>query len=130
METAPRYRTQLGRVRGLGSAKEGVQHWWVQRLTAVALVPLGVWFVTSLVFMTGADYPTFLAWFRSPVTLGLMILLVVATFYHSQLGVRVVLEDYVNPKTLRVVALVLNDFLHIGLGLAAILALSIIAFGG
>src|SRR5260221_405922 len=86
-------RTPLGRARGLGSAKEGVAHWWAQRTTAVALVPLTLWFVASVIGLIGADYATAVAWFKSPINATLMILLVVATFYHAALGVQVGDQD-------------------------------------
>jgi succinate dehydrogenase / fumarate reductase membrane anchor subunit len=90
------YRTPLGRVRGLGSAKEGVAHWWAQRLTALALIPLTLWFVISVVQMIGADPPQVVEWIGSPVTAILLIVLIGATFHHAQLGVQVVIEDYVH----------------------------------
>src|SRR5690606_5979046 len=82
-------RTPLGRVRGLGSAKEGSHHWWMQRVTAVALVPLTLWFVASLLCLAGADHAPAADWLASPLTAVLMLLLIVATFHHLQLGVQV-----------------------------------------
>ncbi len=98
-------RSPLGRVRGLGSAKEGVDHWWAQRLTALALIPLAVWFVIALLGVTGADYATVRAWVGSPVVAGLLILLIVATFYHAYLGLQVVIEDYVHSEAWKLFAL-------------------------
>ena len=83
-------RSALGRVRGLGSAKEGVGHWWAQRLTALALVPLTIWFAASVAALTGASHPEMVAWAGSPLVAGLLILLIVATFYHNYLGLQVV----------------------------------------
>lgn len=94
-------RSPLGRVRGLGSAKEGTDHWWAQRLTSLALIPLTVWFVISIVGLTGADYAAVKSWAGSPVVAGLLILLIIATFYHSCLGLQVVIEDYVHSNGLR-----------------------------
>jgi succinate dehydrogenase / fumarate reductase membrane anchor subunit len=91
-------RSPLGRVRGLWSAKEGVNHWWAQRLTALALIPLSIWFVISLLGVTGADYAAVKTWVGSPVVAGLLILLIVATFYHAYLGLQVVIEDYVHSE--------------------------------
>ena len=98
-------RSPLGRVRGLGSAKEGVDHWWAQRLTALALIPLSVWFVISLLGVTGADYAAVKAWVGSPVVAGLLILLIAATFYHAYLGLQVVIEDYVHSEGWKLFAL-------------------------
>ncbi|HWD58386.1 MAG TPA: succinate dehydrogenase, hydrophobic membrane anchor protein, partial [Stellaceae bacterium] len=78
-------RSPLGRVLGLGSAKEGVEHWWRQRLTAIALVPLTVWFVVSVIGLVGADRAAIVAWMHSPMPAMLMILLIAATFYHAAL---------------------------------------------
>jgi succinate dehydrogenase / fumarate reductase membrane anchor subunit len=124
-----RFRAPLGRVRGLGAAKEGVQHWWVQRLTAVALVPLSLWFVASIIALAGADHAAVTAWLAAPLPLGLTIVLVVATFWHAQLGVQVVVEDYVHIEGVKIVVLVLVKFASLALALAAILALQFNAFG-
>lgn len=89
-------RSPLGRARGLGSAREGVAHYWQQRLTAVALVPLVVWFVISLIGLAGADYAHFRAWIGRPGNTALLLVLVACAFHHAQLGVQVVIEDYVH----------------------------------
>ena len=99
-------RSPLGRVRGLGSAKEGVTHFWAQRMTALALIPLTVWFVISLLFVLGADHGAVKAWVGSPVVAGLLILLIAATFYHAFLGLQVVIEDYIHGEGLKLVTLV------------------------
>src|SRR4029077_16355347 len=88
-------RSPLGRAIGLGSAKEGVNHWWAQRVTALALVPLTLWFVIAVIGLIGADRQALGAWLHNPVAAMLMILLLVATFYHAALGLQVVIEDYV-----------------------------------
>jgi succinate dehydrogenase / fumarate reductase membrane anchor subunit len=91
-----RKRSSLARAMGLGSAKEGVGHWWSQRVTAVALIPLTLWFVASIIAHTGSEYATFIAWLRTPLVSILMILLLIAIFYHTALGLQVVIEDYVH----------------------------------
>lgn len=91
-------RSDLARARGLGSAKEGVQHWWLQRLTALALVPLSLWFVISVVAMAGATRAELLDWLNSPFSAGLLILCLVATFWHAILGLQVIVEDYVHGE--------------------------------
>ena len=87
--------TDLGRVRGLGSAKSGVHHFWMQRLTAVALIPLVIWFAVSLVMLSGADYVMARSWLGSPFVMVLLILTICIGLYHGQLGMQVVIEDYI-----------------------------------
>ena len=123
------YRTPIGRARGLGSAKEGVAHWWAQRLTALALVPLVLWFVISVVSHVGAGRAAVLDWLQSPIPAGLMILLIVATFHHAQLGVQVVIEDYVHNEAAKLASIILVKFAALVLGLAAVLAVLSIVFG-
>jgi succinate dehydrogenase / fumarate reductase membrane anchor subunit len=127
-ETATRFRTPLARVRGLGAAKEGVNHWWVQRVTAILLVPLTLWFVASVIHLAGADYMATVAWLRSPVPVGLMILLIGATFHHLQLGVQVVIEDYIHIEAIKIALVLLVKIGSLVLALASILALLFIAF--
>ena len=123
-------RSDLGRARGLGSAKEGVGHWWRQRLTALALIPLSLWFVASVVFLTDTDHATAVAWLGSPVTLGLMVLFLGSTFYHAALGMQVVIEDYVGNHGCRTALIVLTNFACFALMVAAVISLLVIAFGG
>ena len=124
------YRTPLGNARGLGSAKSGAHHWWMQRLTAIALVPLTLWFVASLIQLTGADHQTATAWLSSPVQAVLMLLLIAATFHHMQLGLQVVIEDYVHSESAKIVVLVLAKLASMLLAAAAAFAVLKIAFGG
>jgi succinate dehydrogenase / fumarate reductase membrane anchor subunit len=119
----------LARVRGLGSAKEGADHWWAQRLTAVALVPLTLWFVYSVVSLLGAGHAEAVAWASAPLNALLLVLLIATTFYHAQLGLQVVIEDYFHNESLKVVSLVAVKFAAIALGLAGILAVIRIALG-
>jgi succinate dehydrogenase / fumarate reductase membrane anchor subunit len=123
------YRTPLGRVRGLGSAKEGAAHWWAQRLTAIALVPLVLWFVISLLSMIGADHGTVKAWLGEPLPAVLAVLLIVATFHHAQLGLQVVVEDYVHNEGAKLTLIVLIKFAALLLGALAVFAVLKLAFG-
>ena len=123
-------RSMIGRVRGLGSAKEGVQHWWAQRLTAVALVPLTLWFVASVVALIGAPYPAFVAWVRNPIDSVLLVLLIVAVFHHAQLGLQVVIEDYVHHEPTKLASLLLVKAAALLLGLVSLWAVVRLAFGG
>ena len=123
-------KSELARARGLGSAKEGVQHWWMQRLTGLALIPLGLWFVAGLIAHVGVDRAAAAAWLRQPVVLGLTALMIVALFHHAQLGLQVVIEDYVGHEAVRLAAIVLVKAAAILLATAALVALLTIAIGG
>lgn len=94
-------RSPLGRALGLGSAHAGSHHWWAQRLTALALVPLSLWFIFSVIHLSGASHQAVIDWLSSTLTLGLMLALIVATFHHLQLGVQVVIEDYVHGELVK-----------------------------
>ena len=122
-------RTPLARVRGLGSAKDGVGHWWAQRLSAIALIPLVVWFAISLVMLTGADYTVVRAWIGSPLVMVLLILTIAIGLHHGQLGLQVVFEDYTHGAT-RVALIVATKFIAALFGLGAIVAILRIGFGG
>jgi succinate dehydrogenase / fumarate reductase, membrane anchor subunit len=123
-------RTPLARARGLGSARVGVHHWWVQRLTAIALIPLVVWFAISLVMMSGADYGAVRAWIGSPVVMVLLILTIAIGLHHGQLGLQVVIEDYVHGDGSKLALIVAVRFIAVLFGLAAIVAVLRIGFGG
>jgi len=123
------FRTELGRVRGLGAAKEGVHHWWMQRVSAIGLLPLVLWFVIALIDHTAADYAATRAWLASPLTFGLMVLLIGATFYHAQLGLQVVIEDYIHGEGGKIALVLLTKLASLVLALAAVVALLVIAFG-
>ncbi len=122
-------RSPLGRALGLGSAKDGVEHWWLQRVTAIALAPLMVWFAVSIIMHSGDDYAAFVAWLRTPVVTILMALLLVALFYHTALGLQVVIEDYVHSG-MKIPALLGMRFSCFALAVAGILAILRIALGG
>jgi succinate dehydrogenase membrane anchor subunit len=123
-------RSPLARVLGPGSAKEGVHHWWAQRLTSVALVPLGVWFVVSLLSLPSLDHATVAAWIGQLWTAVFLILLVLAGAWHSQLGVRVVVEDYVHGSGAKALTLALVTFFHVIVAVAGVLAILKVALGG
>ncbi len=123
-------RTPLNRARGLGSAKEGVHHWWAQRLTAVALIPLVVWFAISLVMLSGADYAIVRAWIGSPIVMVLLILTIVIGLHHGQLGMQVVIEDYVHNEGVKLALIIGIRFVAVFFGLAATVAILRIGFGG
>ena len=120
----------LSRVRGLGSAKNGTQHWWMQRVTAVALVPLVIWFAIALIGFTGASYDVATAWMQSPFNAIMMVLLIIATFHHMQLGLQVVIEDYIHNEGIKVLLMMGQKLITFALAIAAGFAVLKIAFGG
>jgi succinate dehydrogenase / fumarate reductase, membrane anchor subunit len=121
--------TPLRQVLGLGSAKSGVHHWWLQRLTSVALVPLSIWFVVSLLCLPALDHATVSAWMGQGLTALLLVLLLLTGTWHSRLGVQVVIEDYVHGSGARTVALVLVSFAHVFVAAAGVFAILKVAFG-
>ena len=123
-------RTPLGRVRGLGSAKEGVKHWWAQRVTAVALVPLTIWFVISLLILARAEYESAVEWIAYPCNTVLLVVLLSSVFYHAMLGLQVVIEDYVHDEGAKIAFLLTMKFVVVLLAASSILAVLRIAFGG
>ena len=120
----------IGRVRGLGSAKSGSHHWWSQRITAIALVPLTLWFVYSALTLAGSDYDAGVKWLAQPTNGIFMGLLVISTFHHLQLGLQVVIEDYVHHEAVKLTALVIMKLSSIGLAVAATFSIIKVSFGG
>jgi succinate dehydrogenase / fumarate reductase membrane anchor subunit len=124
-----RLRTPLGRIEGLGSAKSGTTHFWQQRVTAVALVPLSVWFVSSALAYVGAEQGAVAAFFAEPAEAILMFLFIVAAVHHMSLGLQVIIEDYIHREGTKITLLVLNRFACWSIGAAAGFALLRLAFG-
>ena len=122
-------RTPLANARGLGSAKEGVDHWWKQRLTALALVPLMLWLGFSVALLGSADYYTVIDWLAHPVNAVLMILVLAVGFWHGALGLQVVIEDYIVSEWKKLTTLLLVQFAAVLLALAGIFAVLRIALG-
>ncbi len=122
-----KYRSALARVEGLGSAHQGTAHFWQQRVSAVALVPLSIWFAVSALGLVNADYVTTLDFLRAPVNAVLMILFVILLLYHMQLGIQVVIEDYVHSEGRRITLLLLNRFFAWGVGAASLFSILRIA---
>jgi len=123
-------RSPLAIARGLGSAKTGAEHWWVQRLTAVALIPLTLWLVFSLTGLVGADHATVVVWLSSPFRLALLILFLLVMFHHAALGLQVVIEDYVHHEDIRLAILVVTKLLLWLLAAVAVLSALRTAFSG
>jgi succinate dehydrogenase / fumarate reductase membrane anchor subunit len=122
------FRTDRQRVEGLGTAHEGTGHWWSQRLTSIALVPLTLFFLFPFARTLGADWETVLATYGTPLNAIVAILFFVVGFRHLQQGVQVVIEDYVHDKPLRTAMLLANTFLCWALGLTGVFAVARIAF--
>jgi len=123
-----RYLTDRSRVTGLGAAGEGTGHWWSQRVTSIALVPLTLLFIFPFVRSLGADHATVLATYSNPFHAIVAILFVAVTFYHLQQGLQVVIEDYVPSKPARTAALLANTLLTWAFGLTGVFAVARIAF--
>ena len=120
-------RTPLSHAKGLGSAKEGAHHWWAQRLTSIALVPLTIWLAYSIASFGEYSYSNVVIWMQSPIVAVALALLVVTMFYHVQLGIQVIIEDYVGGW-LKVASLILLNFACISLvfiGLFSIIKVSL-----
>jgi len=124
------YKTPMGRVIGLGSAKDGVEHWWSQRVSSIALIPLTVLAILPLGRAIGSDLDTVLATYRDPVNALVMILFVAVSFKHLQQGLQVVIEDYVHDRPARTAALLANTAFCAVMGLAGVFGVARIAFGG
>jgi succinate dehydrogenase / fumarate reductase, membrane anchor subunit len=122
-------RSALGRVRGHGSAKEGVREWWAQRLTSVALVVLGCWFVVSLLSLPTHDYAAVVAWIRGAWAAPILILFVLVGVWHSQIGLRAVIEDYVHDDGWKTLVLTVSAFGHIVIAAVSVMAVLRVALG-
>lgn len=120
-------RSAIGQARGLGSAKEGVEHWKMQRLTGIANVILVIWFVVQAVSMSGATFAEWQEWFSSPYRVTFMVLLVISSFYHAKLGVQVVIEDYIHHEGQKVASLLALNLVVIGLATACLISILMIA---
>ncbi len=116
------YRSPLAKVRGLGSAKTGTSHWWMQRVTAVALIPLSFWLITFLDLSINAPYQQTVDWLASPLNTVCMVAWVVAVFYHAALGLQVVIEDYVAAEGLKIISIWAVNLAFLFLAIAALIA--------
>jgi succinate dehydrogenase / fumarate reductase, membrane anchor subunit len=122
-------RSPLGRARGLGAARAGSGHWWAQNLTSIALVPLSLWFICGMIRMIGASRTDVVTWLSSPLPMVLMLALIVATFHHLQLGVQVVIEDYVPGPGARLASLLVLKGACVLVALLCIVSVLRLAFG-
>lgn len=123
-------RSPLSKAVGLGSAKHGFSHWWWQRLTAIALIPLTLWFLYSLTCLVGSDYRAVVDWLGSPVNATIMLLFVLTALFHGQTGLQVVIEDYVHAKWLNLSLLIFIKFAAVVLAVLAIISVLKVVLGG
>jgi len=126
----PSLQTDIARARGLGAANTGTEHWWMQRLTSIALVPLGLWFGFSVAALAGADYATIQDWMSSPLTATLMILFIIIGFYHAVIGIEVIMEDYIHTKWAKLTAIIFQKFFFLVLAVLCVLSVLRVALGG
>lgn len=122
-------RSPLGRARGFGSAQSGVGHWWMQRLTAVALVPLSLWFVAAMLTMLFVPRAVVVHWVANPINTVLLLCLIFSVFYHMQLGLRVVIEDYTHGEGRKLAAILIMNAVTLLLALGAFVSVLKMAFG-
>ena len=122
-------RSPLGRVLGLGTAKDGTSHWWAQRVSGAGLAILGLWFAWAIATLPGYDHANAVAFIGEPINAVLLLLLTVTMGYHSYLGVQVVIEDYVHSHGLKIGALVLSRFVHLALAVAGVFAILKLGIG-
>ena len=120
--------TPLSKVKGLGSAKDGTHHFWHQRLTALLLIPLVLWLGFSLAALPG-EYNTMIGWIEQPFVSVMLILVIIATFYHAQLGLQIVIEDYISSHSTRTLCIILNTFICLIFGVTGVVSVLKITFG-
>ena len=123
-------RNDIGRLRAKGSARGGFEHWKLQRVTAIANVPLVLWFVISAVSLSGVDWATVRAWLAGPFNTTMMILLVLSSFWHAKLGLQVLVEDYVHEERVKIASLLAITLAIVALAVSCVVAILKVSTGG
>lgn len=123
------FRSPLGRARGLGSAHGGTHHWWVMRISSIAMLPLSLWLVISVFHVSGSGYQAAVDWVSSPLNLSLLILSLGVLFHHMMIGLQAIIDDYVGHKAAKYAGIIAVGFLSVLLGAVSIVAALSIAFG-
>ena len=123
-------RSPLAKAVGLGSAKHGFSHWWWQRVTALALIPLSVWFIYSVLVLIGAPFAVASQWLAQPINATLMVLFLLTALYHAQTGLQVVIEDYIHTKWLNLSLLLLVKFAAVAMAVMAVISVLKVVLGG
>jgi len=119
----------LARVRGLGSARQGSHHWWMQRISAIVLVPLCIWFVISILQLSSMGYAEVRVWMADPLSSVLLVMMLFALYYHAWLGVQVVIEDYIDSEWQKIACVLLVKFLALFAGLISIYSVLKVSLG-
>lgn len=125
-----KFRSPLKNARGLGSANKGLSHWWLQRVSAVALIPLCLWFIYSLLSLFSAPHAVVVSWFGSPKNSSLMLLFVLISLYHGQTGIQVIIEDYIHTKSVSLTLMLLVKGGSLLLAVVAAVSILKVAIGG
>ncbi|MFC1719639.1 succinate dehydrogenase, hydrophobic membrane anchor protein [Pseudomonadota bacterium] len=125
-----KYRSPLSVARGLGSSGDGLGHWWMQRLTAIALVPLVLWFVVSIISLSGQDHEQVVTWLKSLPHSVLLSIFIMTALYHANLGLQAIFEDYIQARWLQLCARIVAGFAAVLVGFAGVFSLLRLAFGG
>ena len=123
-------RSPLSKAIGLGSAKHGFSHWWWQRVTAIALIPLTLWFVYSVICLVGQDHAEVANWLASPINATIVLLFVLTALFHGQTGVQVVIEDYIHTMWLNLILLLSTKFSAVIMAVLAIISVLKVVLGG
>lgn len=125
-----KFRSPLSQAMGLGSAKHGFSHWWWQRVTAIALIPMGLWFVISVLCLAGGTHAQAQQWLSSPINATIVLLFTLTALFHAQTGLQVVIEDYVPTKWINLVLLLATKFAAVIMAVLAIIAVLKVSVGG
>jgi len=125
-----KFRSPLSKAIGSGSAKHGFSHWWLQRVSAVALIPLTIWFVFSMVCLSAHGYNEAIAWLSSPINATIMLLFTLTALFHGQTGLQTVIEDYIHTTWLNLTLLLSVKFASVIMAVLAVISVLKVVLGG